>query len=1846
MDVAMNRISLVFSLFILLALSFMLTGCGGGGGGHKIVVKANGSGTSSDETVLEGVGSDGPLAAAKVYLASSKQGKLSTEALTDENGRYRLHIPNSILRSLDDDDLPYIHLSSTSQTRVKIATSQLQRSLVDGQIEFRSLLTTSQLKAMAEDESLSEIDTEVEKYGGETLKELSRGLYLSHVSNAKTMVVESKMRALGILSEGEKLNAELSQTKTFSSTILIEVTDQIETVNMALEDSSSDESKNVLMLAAATKEIVEHSNADLIIDDGSVTGGINLTNSPQILAQMAIQPVTFSQGFSNVLSQRIDEVKTDLENDLKDTLPPEAKTAIGEVTKAAVEEVSRKDFRTPEDLLAHHMIRCPDDKIPSNKITAILTYTASALSPPSGYPNLIPRIVVPPIVGGPVIPDPPQEIESIPFEPNLVPFGDSSMGRVSASPFATGPVNDADKRKFRLVQIDISPTVQELRYFDVNSVPRMVFTIDKDRKTLLNLTSLDGVALNVPIGQLKRGNNDLVPGVNLSLTGISAGFEGSKILSKGRYYTLEVSKQNQNWTLVLGSTNNEQTAKFSMGVVGFQGIFDSETFYLLSEAQIKSIKFPAEQDSIEEVLNKARQETPDGLKAAHKIAKKLLTHTSQTTKLEAHLIYAVTNLAIHLCDNLNPTVSLAQLLDKLNISRSGRNIFNLILKIIKGQAGQLVLDDLKGFSDFQHYFSKAPDSMIIVLKESIETLLKIERLLPVDATDEYVIMTFDWNSTTIKFQKKDLYLLKSVFRLLKFIMHFLSAYNLDISDSATQDLIAQYCKSADSRPTSPSPNTTPSIGIGNSANVSIAKASSLLPELDNPFDIQTFEQAVEYYTRSDVVDPKCMLVDILKADSNFLTLINKEHLRNSKEVIIETLHYILLFYQSIEILGGGQSGSAFYVKAEDIEEIKEWKKRLLSIYNNITRSYHRTITVDGVGGKDWYSIGNSETTSFYFNYRSSHRNSNLIFDYTYIYDFTDFIVSRCTTFNNCNDVNIREVGFYKIDLTYFFEWSFREIIEGGTIPISSIDNDTMIKDSHIHYDGTITQIVDLILPGSRIIHIDGRRYIIIKSIKAVERSGGFEVDGFFDLNSTAFYEITSGFRSVINLPKEVSRYRLYKSYSKIESIEQVSVSSSGIARFRADYTGDIKLVVHYSGNGDFDYGPHDKIFECDGHHFHVLSFLNFSMGGCTISTKDLEKWLGIYNKIVTPENNAESIIGTSLKIAWQKKFGGNLIDYATSVIATADGGYLVVGFTESTDLEGYSGEGDALIIKVSSSGDVVWQKVLGGSLFDEARSAVENSDGTFYVGGSTRSIDGDLDGQNNQGDTDKWLLKLDQFGNIIWQKTFGGSGKDTVESIDLTKDENLILVGSTVPRVTNTVNCPTSNAEDVSITKVDSLGTIQWQKNFGGSCRDFSQSIKQTNDGGYIFAGYTESTDGDLISRTTTGKVPWIVKLDDAGTIVWQKIFSDYVGGSFEQIELPFDDGYILIGNVNGVDGDYILVMRLDLKGEVIWQNTYIKNQSLYATAIQQLMDGSFIVAGYTKLTGELSIESETSQMWLINITSSGELLWQKPLIDGIWSKAYAVARSLVGGFIVIGSSGYPPDSNVPEGEDPSSVSAVKYDESTSCVSTDEILTNFNKFGPSEWGPDEFGQLQSKDNANFSGIYSDIQQTSYSLQANLHSTNSDDDTIALIAAATEDQNKQLHVIAVVRAGNGNGNRAGLNGIYWGIVYLRMNNGEIEERRTLVDGESNLITSQGSWSDYSGGTTISITKSATGITAIASPLSADSTSALESSSRLELDWGSDPVLARFGGSTYYGFAAHSQPLASFRNIVVDNSVSCN
>ncbi len=380
-------------------------------------------------------------------------------------------------------------------------------------------------------------------------------------------------------------------------------------------------------------------------------------------------------------------------------------------------------------------------------------------------------------------------------------------------------------------------------------------------------------------------------------------------------------------------------------------------------------------------------------------------------------------------------------------------------------------------------------------------------------------------------------------------------------------------------------------------------------------------------------------------------------------------------------------------------------------------------------------------------------------------------------------------------------------------------------------------------------------------------------------------------------------------------------------------------------------------------------------------------------------------------IEWQKSLGGTAGESASSIQPSSDGGYIVAGNSSSLngDTTGNHGGSDCWIIKLDATGIIQWQKSLGGSSPDYA-SAIQNTpDGGYIMAGYTQSINVNVTG--NHGLTDYWVVKLNAIGTIQWQKTLGGSNYDYARAIQITADGGYIVAGASG----STDGDVTGNHGDYDywIVKLDTLGNIQWQKSLGGSNNDHAQSIQTTSDGGYVVTGYSSSNDGEVIENHGSNEY-WVVKLDGIGNIQWQKSLGGSSTDSAYSIQITSDNGYIIAGGSNSNNGDITgnhgnsdyWVVKLNALGTIQWQKSLGGTSDDYAVAIQITSDGGYVIAGGSNSNnGDITGNNGNEDFWVVKLDDTGTLQWQKSLGGSGYDYARAIQTTADGGYVIAGES-------------------------------------------------------------------------------------------------------------------------------------------------------------------------------------------------------------------------------------------------
>ncbi len=378
---------------------------------------------------------------------------------------------------------------------------------------------------------------------------------------------------------------------------------------------------------------------------------------------------------------------------------------------------------------------------------------------------------------------------------------------------------------------------------------------------------------------------------------------------------------------------------------------------------------------------------------------------------------------------------------------------------------------------------------------------------------------------------------------------------------------------------------------------------------------------------------------------------------------------------------------------------------------------------------------------------------------------------------------------------------------------------------------------------------------------------------------------------------------------------------------------------------------------------------------------------------------------------WNRTYGGSSDDVGTYGQQTKDGGYIITGYTSSYGADApfswlikVQHRGDLWLIKTDAEGQKEWDRTYGGLGKDLGFFVQQTKDEGYIIVGGKKSF-------WIIGSYDLWIIKTDAKGNVLWDRTFGGSGEDLGFSVQQTNDDGYIIAGYTsftngkkawIIKIDSQGNkqldmatgradseaasigltkdggyiitgyTPSSGSgkEDVWLIKTNSKLHWDWLKTFGGPNRDLGLSVQETEDGGYIIAGLTESFGagkGDV----------WLIKTDPKGDLEWDRTFGGSNFDSGASVQQTRDGGYIVTGyNTTTIDnvGSYsrlfnsdnigrVWLIKTDSEGIELWNETFGGTRNDWGNSVQETRDGGYIITGVTESYG-----AGKEDVWLIKV--------------------------------------------------------------------------------------------------------------------------------------------------------------------------------------------------------------------------------------------------------------------------------------
>ncbi|MCZ4317926.1 T9SS type A sorting domain-containing protein [Aequorivita viscosa] len=336
-------------------------------------------------------------------------------------------------------------------------------------------------------------------------------------------------------------------------------------------------------------------------------------------------------------------------------------------------------------------------------------------------------------------------------------------------------------------------------------------------------------------------------------------------------------------------------------------------------------------------------------------------------------------------------------------------------------------------------------------------------------------------------------------------------------------------------------------------------------------------------------------------------------------------------------------------------------------------------------------------------------------------------------------------------------------------------------------------------------------------------------------------------------------------------------------------------------------------------------------------------------------------------ILWQRTIGGSNWDEPTFTIATIDDGFLMGGNSKSNisgeKTEDSRGGKDFWVLKFNNAGNIEWQKTIGGNQEEFLADGKQTADGGYILAGYSNS---DISGEkteNSQGGYDYWVVKIDANGTIEWQNTIGGNGEDKALTIEITADSGYLIGGTSTSGISGdrTIANIGTNASNIDtwIIKLNENGAIEWQRAY-----DIQMlSLKLTNDGGYVI--------GSPGSYPYDGLSYFIMKINSNGNTIWEKTYGGDGGDLFKNVIITSDGGYMALGSsMSDASGDKTeggrgswdyWVLKLNADGIVEWDKTLGGSADDFVYNIIQTQDNGYIVTGdsFSNISGDKSEDTE-----------------------------------------------------------------------------------------------------------------------------------------------------------------------------------------------------------------------------------------------------------------------------------------------
>lgn len=375
----------------------------------------------------------------------------------------------------------------------------------------------------------------------------------------------------------------------------------------------------------------------------------------------------------------------------------------------------------------------------------------------------------------------------------------------------------------------------------------------------------------------------------------------------------------------------------------------------------------------------------------------------------------------------------------------------------------------------------------------------------------------------------------------------------------------------------------------------------------------------------------------------------------------------------------------------------------------------------------------------------------------------------------------------------------------------------------------------------------------------------------------------------------------------------------------------------------------------------------------------------------------------------QRTIGGNSDDYINSTVKTADGGLILAGNSnseisgEKTEIS--KGSHDYWIVKLNKAGKIEWDKTFGGNEIENCSKIIQTRDKGYLLGGYSYSdISGDKT-ENSKGDADYWIVKVNSEGVKLWDKTIGGYDSDRLEDMIELPNGDIILAGSSYSGISGNKSEESRGKVDFWIVKINESGNIIWDKTIGGPKNDFAEDVVITLNNEILVGGNSDSYIGGEKSHKNKGEYDiWVVKLNAFGGFISDITIGGSKGDFLENILLLPNGEYLLCGDSwSNISGDksenskgYVdyWIVKLNSRNKVIFDKTIGGSRSDYLSDAIETENHNLVLGGhsYSSIGGDKSEDSKGYyDYWIVKVNTEGEILWDKT----VGGSSYDYLRSI-----------------------------------------------------------------------------------------------------------------------------------------------------------------------------------------------------------------------------------------------------------